>query len=432
MANVVVVGTQWGDEGKGKIVDIYAETADVIARFQGGNNAGHTVVVNGQQTILHLIPSGILHDHKLCIVGNGVVVDPQVLLEEIDTLQRRGVLPPHTGLYVSETAHLIMPYHRKIDVAREGRAGKKIGTTGRGIGPAYEDKVGRCGIRVCDLFDLELFREKLARNVAEKNFLLTAYYHEAPLEEEEIFREYEGYAERLRPYVADTASMLAAEIAGGRHILFEGAQGSLLDVDHGTYPYVTSSNTVAGNACAGTGVGPSALQQVIGICKAYTTRVGEGPFPTELSDEKGERLRQIGHEFGATTGRKRRCGWLDMVLVRQAIRLSGITGLAITKLDVLTGMDKLQICTGYRTRAGETIRVVPPRVKDFSQCEPLYEEVNGWTEEIHTAKRMEELPANAVRYLNRVEQLAGVKLVLVSVGPGRNETIVMENPFALC
>ena len=430
MANVVVVGTQWGDEGKGKVVDLYAENADVIARFQGGNNAGHTVVVKGEQTILHLIPSGILHDRKICIIGNGVVVDPKVMLQEIDALKIRGVLPPNTKLCLSEGAHIILPYHRRLDVARESsQRGKKIGTTGRGIGPAYEDKVGRCGIRVLDLLDEEVFREKLMRNVEEKNFLLTEYFKEDPVDGEAIFKEYREYAERIRPFVADTAAIINEEMASGKKILFEGAQGSHLDVDHGTYPYVTSSNTVAANACTGTGVGPGAVGAVIGICKAYTTRVGEGPFPTELTGELGDRLRDVGHEFGATTGRKRRCGWLDMVLVRQAVRLSGITGIAVTKLDVLTGIEKLNICTGYRTNDGSILKSVPSSMKLFSQCEPLYEELDGWSEDIGKTRGIDELPKNAGNYLRRLSELAGTKLVLVSVGAGRDETIVLENPF---
>ncbi|MBN1615071.1 MAG: adenylosuccinate synthase [Deltaproteobacteria bacterium] len=431
MANVVVVGTQWGDEGKGKVVDLYAEKADVIARFQGGNNAGHTVVVKGVQTILHLIPSGILHDNKICIIGNGVVVDPKVLLEEIDGLKNRGMLPSQTQLYVSESAHVIMPYHRRLDVARESRlSGKKIGTTGRGIGPAYEDKVARIGIRVCDLMDEEIFREKLTSNVEDKNFYLAGRFHEDPLDVNAIYDEYRIYADLIRPYVANTSVLIAEEMRKGKKILFEGAQGSHLDVDHGTYPYVTSSSTIAANACCGNGVGPMAVQAVVGICKAYTTRVGEGPFVTELTGELGDRIREAGYEFGATTGRKRRCGWLDMVLVRQSIRLSGITGIALTKLDVLTGIDKLKICTGYRTGDGEYTHAVPANMRTFAQCEPVYVEMEGWKEDISAARRMEELPKNARRYVERLETLADTELILVSVGAGRDETIILKNPFA--
>ena len=430
MSNVAVVGTQWGDEGKGKIVDLYTEKADVVARFQGGNNAGHTLVVNGKKTILHLIPSGILHDRKICIIGNGVVFDPFVFLQEIEELQQGKLLPPHTKLFVSEKAHLIMPYHRSLDQAREAHSsGKKIGTTGRGIGPAYEDKVARTGIRVGDLYEEDLFREKLNQSLKEKNFLLTNYYKDKPLDEEEIANQYLTYAQKLKPYVADTSLLLDHEIKQGKKILFEGAQGSQLDVDHGTYPYVTSSNTVSGNASCGNGIGPNKINTVVGICKAYTTRVGEGPFPTELKDDIGNHMQQVGQEFGATTGRKRRCGWLDMVLVRQAVRVSGITALAITKLDVLTGLDKLKICVGYKSTAGTFTHAVPASMRVLSECQPVYEEFDGWKEDILYAREMSELPANARKYLKRLEELAEAKITLVSVGAGREETIVLEDPF---
>lgn len=431
MANVVVVGTQWGDEGKGKVVDLYAQNADVIARFQGGNNAGHTLVVKGEKTVLHLVPSGILHDHKICVIGNGVVVDPKTLLEEIEDLKRRSLFPANSRLFVSENAHLIMPYHRRLDAARESHAGKKIGTTGRGIGPAYEDKVARCGIRFSDLFDKDLLREKLKRNCEEKNFCLTQLYKSEAVSWEAIYDEYLDYGERLHPYAADTSLVINREIKKGQKILFEGAQGSLLDIDHGTYPYVTSSNTVAGNACSGTGVGPSAIDSVVGLCKAYTTRVGEGPFLTELDDEVGSHLQQVGQEFGATTGRKRRCGWLDLVIVRQAVRVSGITGIALTKLDVLTGLDKLQICIGYRTSKGDVYtESIPSNPNILADCKPVYEELEGWTENISHARLLEELPKNTRRYLERLEMLADTKLYLVSVGAGREETIILKNPFS--
>lgn len=430
MANVAIIGTQWGDEGKGKVVDLYAGDADIIARFQGGNNAGHTLVVKGEQTILHLIPSGILHDGKICIIGNGVVVDPKVLIEEIDRLKNRGLLPANTKLFVSEKAQVIMPYHRRIDVARESHGlGKKIGTTGKGIGPAYEDKIARVGIRMCDLLDEEVFREKLNRNIEEKNFYLTRLFQEDPLDGETIFNEYRSYAERIRPYVADTSLIMNNEIRKGKKILFEGAQGSHLDIDHGTFPYVTSSNTVAGNAACGTGIGPSAITTVVGICKAYTTRVGEGPFVTELTCEIGDSIREVGHEYGATTGRKRRCGWLDMVLIRQSVRLSGITGIALTKLDVLTGLDKLKICIGYETSQGKFTESVPSNPRILAQCQPVYEEMDGWQEDITKARDIEELPQTTRRYIERLEALAGVNLVLISVGAGREETIILENPF---
>jgi adenylosuccinate synthase len=430
MANVAVVGTQWGDEGKGKIVDLYTERADVVARFQGGNNAGHTLVVGGRKTILHLIPSGILHNRKTCIIGNGVVFDPVVFLQEIDELQKGNLFPHDTKLFISEKAHMIMPYHRSLDQAREAKsAGKKIGTTGRGIGPAYEDKVARRGIRVGDLFEEGLFREKLQHNLEETNFLLTQLYGQAPLERDVIAAEYLAFAEKLKSYVADTSMILDDEIKKGKKILFEGAQGSHLDVDHGTYPYVTSSNTVSGNASCGSGIGPNTIHSIVGICKAYTTRVGEGPFPTELKDDIGDHMQKVGQEFGATTGRKRRCGWLDMVLLRHSVRVSGITALAITKLDVLTGLDKLKICIGYKTPEGDFTHAVPASINTLKACQPIYEELDGWSENILQAREMNELPANARKYLRRMEELSGVHIILVSVGPGREETIKIEDPF---
>jgi adenylosuccinate synthase len=430
MANVVVVGTQWGDEGKGKIVDLYAEDADVIARFQGGNNAGHTLVVKGEQTILHLIPSGILHDHKICIIGNGVVVDPKVLLEEIDSLEKRNLFPPQTKLFISENAHVIMPYHRALDSAREAFKGSaKIGTTGRGIGPAYEDKICRTGIRVGDLIDNEVFRDKLKRHVEEKNFLLVNLFKQEAIDENAVYEEYREYAERLRPFVRNTSVILDHEIQKGKKVLFEGAQGAHLDIDHGTYPFVTSSSTVAGSACCGTGVGPTRIQSIVGICKAYTTRVGEGPFVTELKDAIGERIQKIGCEFGATTGRKRRCGWLDMVLIRQSVRVSGISALAITKLDVLGGIEKLKVCIGYKAGNETYTEAVPSSLRVLARCEPIYEELDGWTEDISKAKSLNDLPANAKKYLEKISELSGVPLCLVSVGAGRYETIVVNNPF---
>ena len=423
MANAVIVGTQWGDEGKGKVVDLYAENADLIVRFQGGNNAGHTLVVNGQQTILH--------PGKTCLIGNGVVVDPKVMLEELDELDKRGLFPATSRLFVSERAHVIMPYHRRLDMAREAhQMGKKIGTTGRGIGPAYEDKISRVGIRICDLLDEAVFREKLLRNVEEKNFYLTKLFGEAPLDGEAIYEEYRSYADRLRPHTADCSLILQRAMAAGKKVLFEGAQGTHLDIDHGTFPFVTSSNTVAGNASCGTGVGPTAIRSVIGICKAYTTRVGEGPFPTELNDETGAKLQRVGQEFGATTGRQRRCGWLDMVLVRHAVRTSGITGIALTKLDVLTGIERLKICTGYRTTTADYMDAVPANLNLLTGAELVYEELDGWQEDIRTARRIEDLPTNTRRYIARLEELSGVPMALLSVGPDREETITLANPFA--
>ena len=430
MAQVIIVGTQWGDEGKGKIVDLYAREADVIARFQGGNNAGHTLVVEGRQTILHLIPSGILHNSKTCILGNGMVIDPGVLLQEIDELHGQNLFPADTTLYISHNAHIIMPYHKNLDKAREARKGKtKIGTTGRGIGPAYEDKIVRTGIRLCDLLDSETFGEMLRTNVEEKNFYLTQFYNEEPVEYDAILDQYCGYADRLRQYAANTSLMIDQEIKKGRDILFEGAQGCHLDIDYGTYPFVTSSNTAAGSACCGSGVGPTKIDAVVGICKAYTTRVGEGPFVTELFGAIGEKIQTVGCEFGATTGRKRRCGWLDMVLVRQSVRVSGITGIALTKLDVLTGIDPIRICVGYKTDNEQFSEAVPPNTKVLGQCSPVYEEMEGWSEDITGAKTMDDLPVNARRYIKRLEELAGVKMSLVSVGPGRDETIMLDSPF---
>jgi adenylosuccinate synthase len=430
MSSVVIIGAQWGDEGKGKVVDLYAEDADVIVRFQGGNNAGHTLVVKGEQTILHLIPSGILHNHKTCVIGNGVVVDPAVLFEEIDALINRNLFPPDTKLYVSEKAHIIMPYHKRLDIARENRKGpNKLGTTGRGIGPAYEDKVSRMGIRLCDLLDEVAFRERLEDNLEEKNFYLTKLFGEKPLDGEAVFAEYAGYAEKLRPYAADTPIILERAVKENKKILFEGAQGTHLDIDHGTYPFVTSSNTVAGGACSGSGIGPSRIDSIVGIVKAYTTRVGSGPFVTELFDAIGERMQRVGREVGATTGRKRRCGWIDMVQLRESIRVSGITGIAITKLDVLTGIDKLKICVKYVSDQKEYVDSVPANVRELSACRPVLEEMDGWTEGMSKVKRMRDLPVNARKYLDRLEELFEVPIILISVGPDRDETIVVTNPF---
>ncbi|PKL41760.1 MAG: adenylosuccinate synthase [Candidatus Riflebacteria bacterium HGW-Riflebacteria-2] len=430
MAGIVLVGAQWGDEGKGKITDLIADDFDYVVRYQGGNNAGHTVIHGGRTLKLHLIPSGVLHDNKTCIIGNGVVFDPFVFLQEMEELQKGNLLQSNTRIYISERAHLIMPYHRSLDQAREAKtSGKKIGTTGRGIGPAYEDKAARTGIRVGDLYEENLFREMLRHNLEEKNFLLKNYYNEKPLDEEEIAAQYLDCAQKIKSYVADTSLILDHEIRQGKKILFEGAQGSHLDIDHGTYPYVTSSNTVSANASSGSGIGPNAITKVVGICKAYTTRVGEGPFPTELNDETGNHMQQVGQEFGATTGRKRRCGWLDMVLVRQAVRVSGIGALAITKLDVLTGLDKLKICVGYKYANDQFTHAAPASIRILSQCQPVYEEFDGWKEDILYARDMNELPVNARKYLRRLEELAEAKIVLVSVGAGREETIILEDPF---
>jgi adenylosuccinate synthase len=428
VANVVIVGTQWGDEGKGKIVDLLAEHADTVVRFQGGNNAGHTMVVGGEQLITHLIPSGILQQ-KVCVIGNGVVVDPAVLLEEIDHLDSRNVDISPDRLKISERAHLIMPYHKKIDHAREKLKGdKKIGTTGRGIGPAYEDKATRRGIRFVDLLDPEEFREKVNTILDEKNFYLKHYLSAETLDGARIIDQYAAYAERLAPYVTNISINIDRSIKNGQQVLFEGAQGTHLDIDHGTYPFVTSSNTIAGNACCGAGVGPAAITDVIGIVKAYTTRVGKGPFPAELFDEIGDRIQEKGAEFGATTGRRRRCGWLDTVILKNAVRLNGLTGLAVTKLDVLGGLETLKICTGYDYK-GTILNDFPASLKILGDCEPVYETLPGWSEDISGSKEIKDLPKNVKNYLNRIEELTQTPIQILSVGAERNQTVVLKNPF---
>ncbi|RJR53184.1 MAG: adenylosuccinate synthase [Desulfobacteraceae bacterium] len=429
MGNVVVIGTQWGDEGKGKVVDLMAERADLVVRFQGGNNAGHTLVVNGIKTICHLIPSGILHKTKRCLIGNGVVVDPEVLIQEIDSLRDKGVDLGPNRLSLSEKAHLIMPYHRALDLARESSKGEaKIGTTGRGIGPCYEDKVARTGIRALDLLDPEVLEEKIRINLEEKNFLLTRLLKAEALELRSIIDASLEMAAILKPYITDVSVEIDEAIRGGKKILFEGAQGTHLDVDHGTYPYVTSSNPISGSACAGAGVGPDKLHHIVGIVKAYTTRVGAGPCPTELLDETGEYLQTRGAEFGATTGRRRRCGWLDLVAVTDSVRLNGLTSLAITKLDVLTGLKTLKICVAYELN-GKRIHSLPAGLKALSQCVPVYEEHPGWREEISGARDLDELPGAAREYLKRIEKITGVDLSIVSVGAGREQTIEILDPF---
>jgi adenylosuccinate synthase len=429
MANVAIIGAQWGDEGKGKIVDLFTQDADIIVRFQGGNNAGHTLVVDGQKTVLHLVPSGALHADKFCVIGNGVVVDPEFLIEEIDALKRRGHLQDDSRLRISEQAHVIMPYHKLIDQARERLRGEgMIGTTGRGIGPAYEDKVARVGIRFVDLLEEDTFREKLERNIAEKNFYLKAILKENTLDFDAIHRSYGLFRERLKGYVENTGLLLDREVRAGKRVLFEGAQGTLLDVDHGTYPFVTSSSTITGGACSGSGIGPQHIQQVIGISKAYTTRVGSGPFPTELHGPDGETLRREGAEFGATTGRSRRCGWFDAVGVRHAVRTNGLTGLALTKLDVLTGFKQIPICTAYRYE-GSTINEFPASSKIMQNAKPVYQEMNGWDSPLDAVRKFSDLPANAQKYVRRIEEVIGTEIILVSVGPGREQTILLKNPF---
>jgi adenylosuccinate synthase len=426
MANVVIVGAQWGDEGKGKIVDLLTQYADLVVRFQGGNNAGHTIVLKGEKFVVHLVPSGILYHDKKCIIGNGVVLDPAVLIEEIDEIKKRGYFKDDSQLMISEETHLILPYHRRIDVAREKIF--KIGTTGRGIGPAYEDKVARCGIRVVDLVDEKVFREKLEANLLQKNIYLTQVLQEKGFEFSEIFDEYLQYKNRLEKYVKNTSLVLHEEIQKGKQVLFEGAQGALLDLDHGTYPYVTASNTLAGNACAGSGIGPTMIHSVIGIAKAYTTRVGEGPFPTELHDEIGEKIRQRGGEYGATTGRPRRCGWFDAVVVNHSIRVNGIREMVITKMDVFNDFDTIKICVGYRVD-GKVFYHVPSNLEILKRSEPIYEELKGWKSEIKGVRNFKDLPRHAQRYLKRIQKLIGTKITMISVGSERDETVEVKNPF---
>jgi adenylosuccinate synthase len=429
MANVVVVGAQWGDEGKGKVVDIYTEHADDIVRYQGGNNAGHTLVVGDEKVVLHLIPSGILHEGKRCIIGNGVVLDPEVFIREITKLKESGRIKDDACLLLSESLHVIMPYHKRIDIAREAKSGdKKIGTTGRGIGPCYEDKIGRRGIRLMDLLNPEVFAGKLREFLVEKNFILEKLLGEPACGFDEIYDEYHRYAAVLRTYVADTSLILSKDLKAGKKALFEGAQGTLLDVDHGTYPYVTSSSTCAGGACTGSGASPRDIHEIIGISKAYVTRVGSGPFPTELLDATGEQLRQTGGEFGATTGRPRRCGWFDAMVIRYAVRVNGLTGIALTKLDVLSEFDTIKVCTGY-TYNGAAVEDLPAALEKFEKCQPVYEELPGWKADITAARSFDELPANARAYVRRLEELAGCQIVLVSVGPRRDQTITLRNPF---
>ncbi|MFP4171325.1 MAG: adenylosuccinate synthase [Candidatus Hydrogenedentota bacterium] len=428
MAGYVVVGMQWGDEGKGKIVDYLTEQVDVVVRHQGGNNAGHTVVVNGNTTILHLLPSGILHSGRQCIIGNGTVLDPAVLLKEIDGVLAAGHVL-EGWLFISDCAHIIMPYHKLLDKAQEQFRGKgKIGTTGRGIGPAYADKADRLGIRFGDLLNLSMFREKLAKVLEYKNAVL-ASLGENPYDVSEVYAEYEAYAERLRPYVGNGVGLIHSALREGKRIMFEGAQGAMLDIDHGTFPYVTSSTTVAGGVCAGAGVGPNVVRGVAGIVKAYCTRVGTGPFPSEETGEVGERLRQEGHEYGATTGRPRRCGWLDMVQLRHAALLNGATSIVLTKADVLGAFDTIRIAVAYELDGRETT-AFPSQTCEVERVKPVYEDYPGWREDISGCKRWEDLPENARKYFQRVEELAGVPISLISVGPGREQTIKLTEPFA--
>ncbi len=431
MSNVIIIGSQWGDEGKGKIVDLLSQKADIIVRFQGGSNAGHTVMFGDKTFILHLVPSGIFHENTKCVIGNGMVVDPEKLLTEIKNLEEKGI-DCKDRLYISDAANIIMPYHKLIDSAREKRLkANKIGTTGRGIGPAYEDKVGRCGVRFADIENDSVFKEKIDRFVQDKNLILkyVLEYSGEFLNADQVFEELSQFHSELSPYVCDTSELIANEMEKGKHILFEGAQGTFLDVDHGTYPYVTSSNTVAGGACSGSGVGPTKIDKIIGIVKAYTTRVGEGPFPTELSDEVGQLLAKEGHEFGATTGRPRRCGWFDACLLKKAVRINGITHLSITKLDVMDKLETIKICTAYTDNQGKIINNLPSKQTLQQEISPVYEEMPGWQCNSCGITDYDKLPENAKKYIRRLEELLGVPASIISTGPKREETMLLENPF---
>lgn len=429
MPNLVVVGVQWGDEGKGKIVDILARHADIVVRFQGGSNAGHTVVNAKGTYIFHLIPSGVLYRGKICLIGNGVVVDPAALIEEMDRLQGVGVQFGKNFL-LSDRAHLILPYHKAIDKAAElAKGSRRIGTTGRGIGPSYADKMARIGIRMGDLLNPTLFRRKLEENLEEINWVLERLYKVDAFHLGKVFQEYMGYADRLKSHIVDASVLLHAAVRRKKNILFEGAQGTHLDVDFGTYPYVTSSSAAAGGACTGTGVGPTEIDAVMGVVKAYTTRVGSGPFPTELTDAVGAGLQERGKEFGATTGRARRCGWFDAVVLRAAVRINGLSSLAVTKLDVLDGCDELKICTAYR-HADKVYREMPADLDVLLNCEPVYEVFPGWKGATTDVTAYKKLPAQAKRYLARIEALAGCRIDMISTGSNRDETIVLRNPLA--
>jgi adenylosuccinate synthase len=427
LANVVVIGAQWGDEGKGKITDLLSKSADVVVRYQGGVNAGHTVVVQGQTFKLHLIPSGILYPNTECIIGSGTVIDPKVLIEELDQIEALNIST--NNLLISGTAHVTMPYHRLIDQASEERRGThKIGTTKRGIGPTYADKSERIGIRINDLMEPEGLRKQLRWTVEYKNVILEKLYDLAPLDPNAVIEEYLTYAERLRPHVVDSSLRIAEAVRQRRNILFEGAQGTLLDLDHGTYPYVTSSNPVAGGACVGAGVGPTMIDRVIGVAKAYTTRVGEGPFPTELSDCTGELLCDRGAEFGTTTGRKRRCGWFDGVIGRYAVRINGLDCLAITKLDVLDELDEIKVCVGYELD-GERCLDLPTSARQFARCRPVYTTLPGWQQSTANCRTLDDLPPRALDYLKFLAELMEVPIAIVSLGASRDQTIIVEDPI---
>lgn len=427
MPTVTIVGTQWGDEGKGKIIDLLAAEADMIIRFQGGNNAGHTLKVKGEQTILHLIPSGILHENKICVIGNGVVVDPKVLLDEIDLLKNKGIEISPKNLIISELANVIMPYHVEIDKAREEGKGK-IGTTCRGIGPSYEDKVGRTGIRMTDLINPSFLEKRLADVLPKKNLYLKSFHNKDGFKFESIFKEYSEYGKKLASFCADTSLLVSQTIDENKKVLFEGAQGTNLDIDHGTYPFVTSSNTVAGQVCAGIGIGPKKIDKIVGVVKAYTTRVGEGPFPTELHDEKGKFLRDKGNEYGATTGRPRRCGWLDIPLLKRAARLNSLTSIVITKLDVLDELSEINICVSYDYK-GKEIHNAPSSLEKIQECKPKFITMPGWQKKTPDIKEYKDLPENTKKYLDKITELSGLPIDIVSLGPDRKRSIVKHKIF---
>ncbi|MEN2766808.1 adenylosuccinate synthase [Ornithinibacillus xuwenensis] len=428
MSSVVVVGTQWGDEGKGKITDFLSQNAEVVARYQGGNNAGHTIKFDGVTYKLHLIPSGIFFQEKICVLGNGMVIDPKAFIEEIAYLHERNVSTDN--LKISNRAHVILPYHLKLDILQEEEKGEnKIGTTKKGIGPAYMDKAARSGIRIADLLDKDVFRQKLEQNLKEKNRLFEKVYEVEPLNVEDILEEYYEYGQAMAKYVCDTSVVLNDALDEGRRVLFEGAQGVMLDIDQGTYPFVTSSNPIAGGVTIGSGVGPTKIKHVVGVSKAYTTRVGDGPFPTELHDEIGHQIREVGREYGTTTGRPRRVGWFDSVVVRHARRVSGITDLSLNSLDVLTGIETLKICVAYKYK-GNIIEEFPASLKSLAECEPVYEEMPGWTEDITNVKSLNELPENARHYLERIAQLTQIPLSVFSVGPDRSQTNVVRSVYS--
>ncbi|WLR50841.1 adenylosuccinate synthase [Bacillus tianshenii] len=428
MSSVVVVGTQWGDEGKGKITDYLSENAEVVARYQGGNNAGHTIAFDGETYKLHLIPSGIFYNDKVCVLGNGMVIDPKALVKELKYLHDRGISTDN--LRISNRAHVILPYHLKQDEVEEERKGaNKIGTTKKGIGPAYMDKAARVGIRIADLLDREEFENKLAHNLKEKNRLLEKMYDAEGFKLEDILDEYYEYGQQVAKYVCDTSVVLNDALDEGRRVLFEGAQGVMLDIDQGTYPFVTSSNPIAGGVTIGSGVGPSKIEHVVGVSKAYTTRVGDGPFPTELNNEIGDKIREVGREYGTTTGRPRRVGWFDSVVVRHARRVSGLTDLSLNSIDVLTGIETLKICVAYKYK-GEVMEEFPASLKVLAECEPVYEELPGWTEDITGVRSLDDLPVNARHYIERVSQLTGIPLSIFSVGPDRKQTNMVRSVYA--